>query len=114
LNSGNWNSGDWNSGSRNSGRWNSGDYNSGYLCTHTSPIMIFNKPAPKGWDRRFPDWMYFNLLPEGYKASWQEAFKNASIRGVKELINLPNFDFKIFEKISSITEKQIREKLKDF
>jgi hypothetical protein len=102
-----------NSGNRNSGSWNSGDNSSGYLCVQTPPIMIFNKPAPKGWDCRFPSWMYFKLLPEGYKASWQQAFKNASVEGVRELINLPNFDFEIFEKISSITEEQIKSKLMD-
>jgi hypothetical protein len=58
--------------------------------------------------------MYFYPIPEGYKASWQEAFKNASIEGIKELIALPNFDFKVFEEISSITEEQIRDKLGDF
>jgi hypothetical protein len=72
---------------------------------------LFDKPVPKGWDCRFPDWMHFSLLPEGYKASWQRAFENAPIEGVKELINLPNFDFKVFEEISSITEEQIRNKL---
>jgi hypothetical protein len=110
-NSGSFNSGDYNSGNYNSGRWNSGDWNSGYLCTQTPPIYLFNKPAPEGWDGKFPNWAHFELLPEGYKASWQEAFKNASIEGVKELINLPNFDSKIFEEISSITEEQIRDKL---
>jgi hypothetical protein len=113
-NSGNRNSGNYNSGNWNSGSWNSGHRNFGYLCTQTSPIMIFNKPVPKEWDCRFPDWMYFKPLPEGYKASWQEAFKNASIEGVKELINLPNFNFETFEEISSIAEKQIRDKLGDF
>jgi hypothetical protein len=76
--------------------------------------MIFNKLVPKGWDGKFPSWMHFDLLPEGYKASWQQAFLNASIEGVRELINLPNFDFEIFEEISSITEEQIRNKLGDF
>jgi hypothetical protein len=76
--------------------------------------MIFNKLAPKEWYCRFPSWMHFDLLPEGYKASWQQAFLNASIEGVRELINLPNFDFEIFEEISSITEEQIRNKLGDF
>jgi hypothetical protein len=114
YNSGDWNSGSWNSGNKNSGNWNSGYRNFGYLCTQTQPTYLFNKLAPKGWGVRFPSWMYFNLLPEGYKASWQEAFKNASIEGVKELIALPNFDFKIFEEISSITEEQIGNKLGDF
>jgi hypothetical protein len=113
-NSGHYNSGNYNSGCWNSGRWNSGDNSSGYLCVQTPPIYLFDKPAPKGWNCSFPDWMYFKLLPEGYKASWQEAFKNASIEGVKELINLPNFDFKVFEEISSIAEEQIRDKLGDF
>jgi hypothetical protein len=57
--------------------------------------------------------MYFNLLSEGYKASWQQAFLNAPIKGIKELIGLPNFDFKVFEEISSITEEQIRNKLEN-
>jgi hypothetical protein len=58
--------------------------------------------------------MYFKLLPEGYEASWQQAFKNASIEEVRELIDLPNFDFKVFEEISSITEEQIRNRLENF
>jgi hypothetical protein len=110
-NSGNYNSGDCNSGDKNSGHWNSGNGNYRYLCTQTQPTYLFNKPVPEGWDCRFPSWMHFNLFPEGYKASWQRAFKNAPIEGVKELINLPNFDFEIFEEISSITEEQIRDKL---
>jgi hypothetical protein len=138
-NSGHWNSGSWNSGNDNLGNWNSGygnfgdknsgDRNSGYgnsgnwnsctmcsghFCTQTPPVYLFNKPAPKGWDGKFPGWTYFNLLPEGYEASWQEAFENASIEGVRELIDFPNFDFKVFEEISSITEEQIRDKLGNF
>jgi hypothetical protein len=113
-NSGNHNSGQRNSGNCNSGSWNSGNGNYRYLCTQTSPTYLFNKPVPKGWDVRFPDWMYFELLPEGYEASWQDAFLYASVEGVKKLINLPNFDFKVFEEISSITEKQIRNKLENF
>jgi PPE-repeat protein len=110
-NSGDRNSGDRNSGDKNFGNWNSGHRNSGYLCTQTPPVYLFDKPAPKEWDGKFPSWMYFNLISEGYKASWQRAFRNASIKGVRELINLPNFDFKVFEEISSITEEQIRNKL---
>jgi PPE-repeat protein len=113
-NSGNNNSGNWNSGHGNSGHWNSGNKISGHFCTKTPPKYLFNKPVPEGWNGKFPNWTHFKLLSEGYEASWQEAFKNAPIEGVKELINLPNFDFKIFEKISSITEEQIRDKLGDF
>jgi hypothetical protein len=114
YNSGYKNSGDYNSGHCNSGNWNSCTMCSGHYCTQTPPVYLFNKPAPKGWDGKFPDWTYFYPLSEGYKASWQQAFLNASIEGVKELINLPNFDFKVFEEISSITEEQIKNKLEDF
>ncbi|MFX1501827.1 MAG: pentapeptide repeat-containing protein [Promethearchaeota archaeon] len=111
CNSGNCNSGDENSGHRNFGNWNSGNYNSGYFCTNDRFNGIFNKPIPEDWKPKFPEWIYFNLLPEGYKVSWQKAFEKASIEGIKELLDLPNFDYEIFEEISFITKKQIKEKL---
>jgi hypothetical protein len=114
YNSGHYNSGCGNSGNDNSGSWNSGNKISGYFCTKTPPIYLFDKPVPKGWNCEFPSWIYFNILPSGYKASWQDAFLYASVEGIKKLINLPNFDFKVFEEISSITEKQIRNKLENF
>jgi hypothetical protein len=134
-NSGDWNSGDRNSGScnsgsrnsgdRNSGSWNSGSRNSGYLNTITPKTLIFNKPTTKK-NINFPNYFYFELniwvsvsnMTEGYlkkieyKEAWKLSFDKAEKDDVALTLKLPNFNYKIFEKISGITKKMIQEKLK--
>jgi len=137
-NSGDWNSGDWNSGDWNSGDWNSGSSNSGYLNTITPKTLIFNKPTTKK-NINFPNYFYFELnirvsvsnmtdeekqrmggykTTEGYlkkieyKEAWKLSFDKAEKDDVALTLKLPNFNYKIFEKISGITKKMIQEKLK--
>jgi hypothetical protein len=138
-NSGNWNSGDWNSGNFNSGNFNSGSKNSGYLNTNQPKIRIFNKETNKNIIV-FPNYFYFSLTEwikvedmtdkekkesywykttEGYlrtinyKEAWKKSFEKASKEDVAKTLKLPNFDYKIFQKISGITEKMIKQKLKE-
>jgi hypothetical protein len=133
YNSGNWNSGNCNSGpcnsgnrnsgNNNSGHWNSCDYETGYFNTENSKtIRIFNKYCDrKTWENTIkPDFLFFQLtfiendklktLPykEAFRKSFLEAKKRDDWDEQKQLLlNLPNFDFKIFEKISGITKEEI-------
>ena len=138
-NSGNWNSGNRNSGNRNSGNWNSGDWNSGYLNTNQPKIRIFNKRTNCN-NISFPDYFYFSLCiwikvedmsdkdkkgywwykttngylrTIGYKEAWKISFDKATKEDVTKTLKLPNFNYKLFEKISGITKKMIQDKLKE-
>ena len=138
CNSGNRNSGDCNSGDYNSGNWNSGDRNSGYFNTNEPQIRIFNKLTNKK-NINFPSWLYFDLnvwidvkdMTEeekkkfwwyktvkgylrtiSYKEAWKIAFDKASKNEIKETLELPNFNYQIFEEITGISKKMIEEKLK--
>jgi len=127
-NSGNGNSGCYNSGNLNPGNWNSGNWNScyyetGYFNTEDSTtIRIFNKDCDrKTWKNTIkPDFLFFDLIfiennelevlpyKEAFKKSFLEAKKRDNWDEQKQLLlNLPNFDFKIFEKISGITKEEI-------
>ena len=131
-NSGNCNSGYRNSGYRNSGDCNSGDWNSGYrnsgfFNTDEPYLRMFNKETKlKRKDVNLPSWMYFDLTEwvedttktEGgylkkydYKEAFINAFNKADVEGVKQTLELPNFDYKIFEEISGISKKMIEDKL---
>jgi len=81
------------------------------LCSKTPPVYLFNKPLVDLMPV-FPAWMRFDLLPEGYKESWRKAFDEASVAGIRELVELPNFDYCVFEEISGISQTDIEEKLK--
>jgi hypothetical protein len=131
CNSGYRNSGDWNSGYRNSGNWNSGDWNSGYFNSNKPLIRMFNKETDtKEDDIDFPDFLYFDLTvwvshdtatdkekqehkieietsggflktlkyKEAFRLAWDKANKEEH----KKLLDLPNWDNKIFKKISGI------------
>jgi len=111
-NSGYSNSGDRNSGDRNSGNWNSGDWNStnhetGCLNSiQSETINVFNKPCDrKLWDStNKPSFLYFEINKDiGYKASFQNSFKNASTEDIELLKKLPNFDAKVFFETSGIS-----------
>ena len=131
YNSGDYNSGYWNSGDRNSGYWNSGDCNSGYFNTDEPFVRIFNKESNKTrGEIIFPSFLYFDLNvwvshdtateeeKEKYKKEietcggflktleYKEAFRlawdKASKEEHKKLLDLPNWDNKIFKEISGI------------
>ena len=137
-NSGNRNSGDGNSGDMNSGNWNSGNRNSGYFNTTEPKRWFFNKLT----DRKqfvFPDYFFFNLIESvsvdnmtkqeknkypdykittgflrvyGYKEAWKRSFEKANKEDVKKTLELPNFNYKIFEEITGISKKMLNKKLK--
>ena len=130
-NSGDWNSGNCNSGNWNSGNWNSGNRNSGYFNTNEPFVRIFNKESNKTRaEINFPLFLYFDLSvwvshdtatseeKEKYKneietcggflktLEYKEAFRlawdKASKEEHKKLLDLPNWDNKIFKEISGI------------
>ena len=127
FNSGHRNSGHWNSGDRNSGDWNSGDRNSGYLNTDTPKLRIFNKETDIDRNNiNYPSYFYFDLTEwiedesktEGgylkvynYKEAWKISFEKASKEDVAKTLELPNFDYALFEEISGITKEMIQRKL---
>lgn len=131
------NSGDWNSGD-----WNSGDRNSGYFNTNRPKIRMFNKETNLDFGSIiFPIYLYFDLtewiseecLTEKQKKEHPDYktlggwlitydYKEAAIKSFNEncdkeqaeqTINLPNFDYDIFEEITGITKEMLEEKLKD-
>ena len=117
-NTGNRNTGDRNTGNRNTGNRNTGDWNtvnneSGFFNTiQHKQIRVFNKLIDKQlWDKyKKPKFIYFDLEGD-YKESFIKSFKNTSKEDIKLLINLPNFDYKIFEEISGITKNMIENKI---
>jgi len=138
-NSGGSNSGGRNSGDWNSGDWNSGQYHTGYFNTDKEPLfLMFNKSCKIKRDKiKFPyyfknivltEWINYTdeekksdnkkalirgyLKTYTYKEAWAVAFKEASKIDIELTIKLPNFDYKIFEEITGITEKDIKEVLK--
>jgi len=138
-NSGYDNSGDYNSGNRNSGNWNSGDRNSGFFNVDKPKIRIFGKETDiKIEDINFPNYLYFNLIKwinykdmteeekinnsfaqhtKGYlkvykyKKAFKNSFEQAKLDDIKKTLKLPNFDYKIFEKISGISKKDFDRRL---
>ena len=112
-NTGNRNTGDWNTGNRNTGDWNTVNNESGFFNTiQHKQIRVFNKLIDKQlWDKyKKPKFIYFDLEGD-YKESFIKSFKNTSKEDIKLLINLPNFDYKIFEEISGITKNMIENKI---
>ena len=131
INSGDCNSGGCNSGNRNSGGWNSGDYNSGFFNTDEPTVRMFNKDTGlKRNEIDIPSFFYFDLTvfvshdtatdeekkehandievcggflktleyKEAFKIAWNKASKDEH----KKVLELPNWDNKIFKKISGI------------
>lgn len=133
------NSGDCNAGDYNVGSWNTGNWNAGFFNTGTPLIRMFGKETSVSWENiHFPRWLYFNLsewvsafdmtdkekrehpkyeTTDGflrtvsYLEAWKLAFQKASVEEIKDTLQLPNFDYAIFEKITGITKKMIDEKL---
>jgi len=129
-NSGDRNSGDWNSGDGNSGYGNSSDRSSGIFCSEGGTVRIFNQDSGKKWDEiDHPGFEEFwlnkwiegeNMTEEEKKAdpefyvrggylktySWEEAWanfwKDTTEENRQKVLNLPNFDAKIFKEITGI------------
>ena len=113
-NTGDWNTGYWNTGNSNTGYWNTGNSNTGFFNTITpETILIFNKEYSRTEWNKFnkPDFIYFKPK-EDYKKAFIESFNKTTKEDVKLLLKLPNFDYVIFEEISSITKAMITKKLK--
>ena len=107
------NTGHWNTGDSNTGHWNTSNYNTGFFNTEeVKVIKVFNKECDKKvWDNcKKPFFIYFDLSKD-YKKSFKESFNKATREDVELLINLPNFDYKVFEEISGITKLMINKKL---
>jgi hypothetical protein len=114
-NTGNRNTGDSNTGHRNTGNWNTGNWNtgsyhSGWFNTseHEAPKLLFGKPYT-GTTPNFPAWLY---LETPTKEEWAKQFEKAPAEQIQKTIELPNFDYKVFEEITGITKKQITTKLR--
>ena len=132
-NSGNRNSGSWNSGNRNSGYLN---IDEPFLRIFGKETKF--KSADIGIKLKFPDYFYFDLtefvdvsdmaedekkehlhypVTTGflrvykYKEAWKRSFDKASKEDVKLTLKIPNFDYKMFEEISGITEHDIKKKI---
>ena len=138
CNSGDCNSGDCNSGNCNSGDCNSGNCNSGFFNSDEPCVRMFNKMTNyKREDVKIPSWCYFELTvwvshdtateeektehkaeieinggfmkTINYKDAWRIAWNKASIEERKKLFDLPNWDNKVFKKITGIdAENEIR------
>jgi hypothetical protein len=125
MNTGNWNTGDWNAGNcntgdRNTGDWNAGDWNTGHFNTTNPKIRMFNKETDMTSDElRFPNYFYFNLIETiddnskvyDYKEAWKKSFyEKCDKEQAEQTINLPNFDYDIFEEITGITKEMLDKK----
>ena len=138
FNSGNHNTGSRNSGNWNSGDFNLGDGNTGFFNTNKPKIMIFNKETDVDCIE-FPFYFYFELTEwicedemtesekkenseyatnqgylkvYSYKEAWLKSFnENCDKSQARKTINLPNFDYFIFEKITGINKKMLEDKL---
>jgi len=138
YNTGHYNTGDWNTGHYNTGDWNTGNLNTGYFNTNSPKIRMFNKDTEFIFGQdiiTIPSYMYFNTIEykdldemtleekEKYKTigwclrvlDYKEAFKKSFNEKcdkiqAEQTINLPNFDYKIFEEISGITKEMLDKK----
>ena len=136
-NSGNWNSGDWNSGDWNSGDWNSGYLNTSaqkytfifnkrveksvleraefpsfmfFALTEWVPARNMSQVEKE----RHPEYVTTGgyLKKYAYKTAFRKSFKKARRKPDwpkqrQMLLDLPNFDAKIFEEISGITPEEL-------
>lgn len=105
---------DLNTGNRNTGDLNTGNWNTGYFNTITpKTILVFNKECDRElWNNcNKPSFIYFDLVDNDYKKSFQASFKKADKEDVALLLKLPNFDYVVFEEISGISKKMIIQKV---
>ena len=137
CNSGNHNSGDWNSGNWNSGNWNSGYLNTSaqkYSFIFNKQVeksVLAQIEFPEFMRFTLTDWIpdykmsqqekerhpeYVTtggyLKEYTYKEAFRKSFEVARRKSDwpkqrQMLLNLPNFDAKIFEEISGINEEEL-------
>lgn len=122
-NVGDYNSGMFNVGNCNNGYCNTGNFHNGFFNTGEANIRLFNKDTNfKFRHIRIPRWLFNieltfkhknNLKRREYKKAFKMAFKRALKYEIKDTLNLPNFDYKIFEEITGITKEMIKNKLKN-
>lgn len=104
YNTGFANSGSFNKGNRNAGKWNIGSRHSGFFNTEEPPAIMFNKPTNKKLSEiKLPKWLN--------RPHPKKEFKKITKEEAEETLKLPNFDYKIFEQITGITESDFKEKL---
>ncbi len=105
FNSGNSNSGSFNTGNRNSGKWNVGNYNSGYFNTSDAPFMMFNKPVENISPREIvlPKWLN--------RPDAKSSFESAGEDDLRKTLELPNFDYAVFEEITGISKSDFARRL---
>ena len=144
CNTGDMNTGNYNTGDMNTGAWNTGDMNIGFFNTRHGPIRMFNKRISMKEFRsiKIPDFLYFKTViwvPRSkaskeeksqyakeirtlggfnkelsYKEAFRLAWDNASKEEHKALLNLPNWNNKIFKEISGIdAESEIEKENKE-
>lgn len=118
-NTGSWNTGNWNTGNCNTGNWNSTNRETGYFNSVSSKkIRVFNKECSvEVWENaEKPQFIYKicltkmeegKLITYSYKEAWLNAWNKAKNKSdwekeYKLLINLPNFDKKVFKEITGI------------
>jgi len=113
-NTGDRNTGYGNTGNRNTGNWNTGSYHAGaFNSKNAEKIYLFDKEILKtDYDKiDFPQYFYFDLT-KNYKQSWKNSFVKASQSEIKATIELPNFDYKVFQSVTGISKKMIVGRLK--
>jgi len=119
-NTGDWNTGNSNTGDRNTGEWNTGYWNTGsyhagaFNTKVCEKVYLFDKEILKTeYDKIvFPSYFRFELDSKlSYSESWGKSFESASKVEVEATIKLPNFDYKVFEKVTGISKKMIELKL---
>lgn len=112
YNTGYFNTGDFNTGHYNTGNFNIGDYNNGcFNTTISSEMNVFNKKCKRNiWEKaKKPKFILNFSIEEGkpYKKSWKLAYDNIPAedldKEIKLLKALPNFDAKVFKKITGLT-----------
>ena len=111
LNVGSHNTGSRNIGNYNNGSGNVGDYNTGkdhvgYLNIGIGPLMVFNKPCSrKAWTAAKKPTRLLELISDTFGDvlwRWRNAYAQIPVSEWKLLVNLPNFDPKVFQKISGL------------
>ena len=137
YNTGDWNSGNWNSGNWNSGNWNSGYLNTSaqkYSFIFNKQVeksVLAQIEFPEFMRFTLTDWIpdykmsqqekerhpeYVTtggyLKEYTYKEAFRKSFEVARRKSDwpkqrQMLLNLPNFDAKIFEEISGIKEEEL-------
>jgi len=133
MNSGDRNSGNWNSGDRNSGYLNTdepfirifgketqfkfSDINKNiifpeYFCFNLTEFVDVSEMTEEE-KKSYPHYSVTNgfLRVWDYKEAWKISFEKTTKKDVALTLNIPNFDYMMFEKISGITKEMIDKKM---